>query len=207
MKKQLLLLQLFALLLTSFATQAQSRYLTQGLYTFAWDINVPLNNKDFISRTSAYGAKIEGRYFLQPNFSIGGELNWYSMYQYAPRQTYDYDNLAITTDLYKYMYNLPFAINAHYYLAPDAMITPYAGLAVGGMYSEQEIYFNIYSLSDNSWSFLVRPEAGALIKFGNDARAGALVGVRYAYASGQSTDFGISKIKTLSFQLGIVLLD
>jgi hypothetical protein len=206
--KRILSLYLLSIgLLCSFQSSAQTRYLTQGLYSFAWDITVPLNNKDFISRTSTYGAKVEGRYFINPHFSVGGEINWSSLYEYTPQATYSFDQLAVTTDLYRYMYNLPFAVNAHYYLSTDQMIMPYAGLALGGMYSEQEIYFNIYSLQDNSWSFLVRPEAGALIKFGHDSQAAALIGVRYSYASGERTEFNISKIKTLSFQLGIALLN
>lgn len=207
MKKHIKLLATGILFVLGTAAQAQSGYVTRSLFNFAWDINVPLNNKDFISETSTYGFKLEGRYFIQHNISIGAELNWSSLYEYKPRETYQIENGAITTDLYNYMYNLPFNANAHYYFMPDKMVNPYAGLGLGAMYSEQDVYFNIYNLYSTNWGFLVRPEVGALIKFGPDSFTAGLIGVRYNYATNQESSFDIRNIQTLSFQFGIAFLN
>jgi hypothetical protein len=188
------------------SAQAQYGYVPNGFFAFAWDINVPLNNKDFIERTSFYGGKIEGRTFITPKFSVGGELSWNSSYQYQPKRTYQFDGGAVTTDLYKYVYNVPFNLNAHYYFMDDKLIMPFAGLGVGAMYSEQDVYFNIYNLYSNNWGFLLRPEAGALIKFGSNSTTAALLGVRYNYATNRESDFNINKIKSLSFQVGIAFM-
>lgn len=188
------------------SAQAQYGYVPNGFFAFAWDINVPLNNKDFIERTSFYGGKIEGRTFITPKFSVGGELSWNSSYQYQPKRTYQFDGGAVTTDLYKYVYNVPFNLNAHYYFMDDKLIMPFAGLGVGAMYSEQDVYFNIYNLNSNNWGFLLRPEAGALIKFGSNSTTAALLGVRYNYATNRESDFNINKIKSLSFQVGIAFM-
>jgi hypothetical protein len=194
------------LFISGSSVKAQYGYIPNGLFAFGWDINVPLNNKNFIERTSFYGGKIEGRFFITPKISVGGELSWSSSYQYQPKRTYDFGNGAITTDLYKYIYSVPFNLNAHYYFMDDKLVMPYAGLGVGAMYSEQDVYFNIYNLYSTNWGFLLRPEAGALIKFGPNSTTAALLGVRYNYATNREADFNIDKIKSLSFQVGIAFM-
>jgi opacity protein-like surface antigen len=194
-------------LCTTPTAHAQSGYLPNGFYLFGWDVNVPLNNRDFIDRTSLAGGKAEGRFFVTPNISVGGEISWSSLYQYSPKRTYQFDNGAVTTDLYKYIYLLPMNLNAHYYFKTDGQFMPYAGLGLGAMYSEQDLYFNIYNLYETNWGFLVKPEAGMLLKFGENSRTGMLFGVRYNYATNRQTDFKIDKIKTLSFQLGIAFMN
>jgi len=74
------------LIAVSFRTKAQSGYLPNGFYLFGWDVNAPLNNKNFIDRTSFAGGKAEGRFFVTPNISVGSEISWSSLYQYAPKK-------------------------------------------------------------------------------------------------------------------------
>ncbi|MFM7217398.1 MAG: outer membrane beta-barrel protein [Bacteroidota bacterium] len=186
---------------------ADSGYLSNGFYSFNWDINVPLNNKDFISNTSAAGGNVQGRFFINPNMSVGGEIAWSSLYEYASRRTYYLENAAVTTDLYKYIYLLPMTATFHYYFNPDGNIMPYAGLGLGAMYSEQDLYFNIYNLYATNWGFLVKPEAGAIFKFGDRSRTGAMLGVRYNYATNRESDLRIERIKTLSINVGIVFFN
>jgi opacity protein-like surface antigen len=198
---------LLSLVAFSLYSRAESGFLANGLYSFSWDINVPLNNKDFIENTSAAGAAFQGRYFINPNFSIGGEIAWSSLYQYAPRKTYQFENGAVTTDLYKYLYMLPMSANAHYYFNPDSKLMPFAGIGLGAMYSEQDIYFNIYNLYATNWGFLVKPEAGAILKFGRYSQSGAILGVRYNYATNRESDLRINSIQTLSVHLGLVFFN
>lgn len=205
MKKTIASLLLIASLIST--AGAESGYLANGFYSFSWDINVPLNNKDFISTTSGAGGAVQGRFFLNPNLSVGGEIAWSSLYQYAPRQTYNFENGAVTTDLYKYMYTLPMSANAHYYFNPDGSVMPYAGLGLGALYSEQDLYFNIYNLYSTNWGFLIKPEVGAIFKFGSNSQTGAILGVRYNYATNRESDLRINKIKTLGINLGIVFFN
>jgi outer membrane protein W len=165
-----------------------------------------MNNKDFVGVTSANGFKIESRHFLNENISVGGEISWNSLYEYTPTQTYQIENGAVTTDLFKYMYNVPFVMNAHYYFGSNSIVMPYAGLAAGGMYSEQYLYLNIHEITGKNWGFVVRPEAGAIIKFGSDSNMAALLGIRYNYATNHESKFNIRSIQTLGFQLGLAFL-
>lgn len=205
MKKNILI-ALCVALFTGLSASAESGFVTRSLFSIGWDINTPLNNKDFVSETSTYGSKIESRRFIRNNISIGAELSWCSLYEYTPVQTYQIENGAVTTDLFKYMYNVPFVVNSHYYLMPDKLVMPYVGLGLGAMYSEQDLYLNIHELSGSNWGFIVRPEAGAIVKFGSESNVAAMIGVRYNYATNHESAFNIRNIQTLGFQLGIAFL-
>jgi opacity protein-like surface antigen len=203
MKSKLNILLVLSLLLTSSSTLAQSSFLPSRIFSIGWDINTPLNNTEFIGNTSATGVSIQGRYFLSEHVSVGGELAWTSLYEYAPRETHTFENGAVTTDLYKYNYLLPISVNAHYYLMPDSKITPYLGLGVGAMCSQQDFYFNVYKLSFVKWGYLVKPELGALVKFG-ESNVGAMLGVRYNYGTNREPRLNYDNMQTLGFNLGIV---
>ena len=69
------------------------------------------------------------------------------------------------------------------------------------------MYFNIYNLHETNWGFLVKPEAGVLLKFGENSRSGIVFGIRYNYATNRQPDFKIDNIQTLSFQLGLALMN
>ena len=206
MLKKLSILTILSFTLCSAVVRADSGYLTSSFISIGWDINVPMANKDFIDVTSASGLSVQGRYFVNPNLSVGGEIAWNSLYQYAPRQTYTFENGAVTTDLYKYMYVMPMSANVHYYFNPDAKVIPYVGLGLGTMYSQEDLYLNIYSLSFANWGFLVKPEAGAIFKFGS-SNTGAMLGLRYNYATNNESDLSISNIQTLGINLGIVFFN
>ena len=81
MKKLTTFLLCLGFLLSGIASSAESGFVTRGLFSIGWDINAPLNNKEFVSETSAYGSKIESRRFIRNNISIGAELSWCSLYE------------------------------------------------------------------------------------------------------------------------------
>ena len=56
------------------------------------------------------------------------------------------------------------------------------------------MYFNIYNLHETNWGFLVKPEAGVLLKFGENSRSGIVFGIRYNYATNRQPDFKIDNI-------------
>jgi hypothetical protein len=175
-----------------------------NMFTFAWDVNIPMGDK-FVDATSFAGGKIEYRKMVSNNWSIGGDLSWNSFYDYHPYQTYHVNNSTdVTTDLYTYNYTLPLSITAHYYFPiHSALFVPYAGIGLGATYSNPKIYFNIYEITGDNWGFLMRPEIGTLIKFERDADMGLLVGVRYSYSTNQEDVFKIKNLQSLGFQLGL----
>ena len=201
MKTRIIFIVAFALLCAGSAN-AQTYY--SNLFGISWEIGLPMSNNDFISKTSTTGGKIEYRHFINEKFSIGGFLNWRSYEEYFPTATYE--NLdktqAVTTDMYRYIYNLPFGVVGHYYFKGGKMLKPFIGLGVGTQYSEQTLYYNIFYTEETNWGFLVRPEIGTIVKFNDEW--GALLGASYALSSNQAPRFGFNNMADLNFQIGLV---
>lgn len=204
MIRTIILLLVLALFVNMPANAQKSTVPFTTLFGVAWDVNIPTGN-EFLETTSYYGFKIEYRRALKGNFSLGGEMAWNSFHEYVPRSTYQLKNGAITTDLYKYIYTLPIALNGHYYFKGGKIFHPYAGLALGATYSQQDLFYNTYVTEYDNWGFLARPELGAIIRLSENSGFGILVGARYSYSTNQQDDFKIDGLKSIGLQLGIVL--
>jgi outer membrane protein W len=201
MKKKILII-LFAV--SSFAFSSQAQVYSRNMFVVAWEIGLPVSNNDFLSKTSFSGGKVEYRHLIKDNLSIGGFFNWRSYYEYFPTATYENEDKtqAVTTDMYRYIYNLPMGATVHYYFKGGDMIKPFAGLGLGAQYSEQSMYYNIFVSEDKNWGFLVRPEVGAIIKFQD--QWGALIGASYAYSTNKNPSLGIKNLGDVNFQIGLV---
>jgi hypothetical protein len=192
----------------AFTANAQSGYHSgpfDQMYSFAWDVNFPVNN-NFVSQTSYDGFKFEGRKMIENNLSIGLELSWNGYDQLRPRKTYELQNGAVTTDLYSYLYNIPMAVNIHHYLHAGKLVTPYFGVALGATYSEQRLYYSTYVSYAYNWGFLVMPELGAIIKFHEHSKEGLLIGASYSYSTNSDDAFKINGLQSFGLQLGFVFM-
>ena len=177
-----------------------------SLIGLSWNMSVPTGSTtNFVGETSLRGGQFEFRDFLpaERNISLGLSIGWNGYQEDEPRQTYAIENGAVTTDLVKYTYTLPILLNVHHYFPIGENVLPYVGAGIGGMYSEHEIFFNIYNIEENEWGFAVRPEVGAIFPFG---RAGLLVAADYLWATNESSTLGIDNSASLNFRLGVVLL-
>jgi len=202
--------KIFSLLIISFLgilnVNAQGGHGFDNLFTFAWDITIPMGDK-FVDHTSLAGGKIEYRKMIDHNFSLGLDVSWNSNDEYVSTSTYHLDeNTDVTTDLYKYLYTLPLAVTAHYYFNGSGIFQPYAGLGVGALYSTPRLYFNIYQFEEENWGFLLRPEVGTVIKFDPASEMGALVAARYSISTNQEPKLRIDNLQSLGFQVGLVWL-
>lgn len=170
-----------------------------------WDVTFPTGSlSDFCSATSYSGGTFGYRKMLSKgNVSIGGDISWHSLSEYKPRKTYQLDAGAITTDLYSYVYELPFGLNAHYYFKGGKHVMPYAGLCLGTNYSQQELYYNTYVTSYDNWGFYARPEIGAVIRFDEYAHWGILIGAKYNYATNKTDNFKLDNQSSFGAALGI----
>ena len=201
-----LLFSVMAIIATSIGAFAQANHQEppfHQLVAIAWDVNFPLDNK-FVTATSYKGFKFELRRMVKPSLSVGFETGSNVYDQYLPRKTYQLQDGAITTDLYTYVYTLPLALNVHHYFYVSKMVIPYAGLAMGAMYSQQKVYYNTYVSEDENWGFLVRPELGALVTF-HEGMA-LLVGARYSYSTNTQNTFHTNGIQSFGLQLGLVFM-
>ena len=203
MKTKIIFIISFALLIAS-GTMAQSTSLYQNLFGISWEIGFPVSNNDFLSKTSTAGGKIEYRHFIKENLSVGGFLNWRSYYEYFPTATYENEDKtqAVTTDMYRYIYNLPMGANVHYYFKGGKMIQPFVGLGLGAQYSEQSVYYNIFVTEDKNWGFLIRPEAGLILNVKDEW--GILLGGSYGYSTNKNDALGINSLGDVNVQIGLV---
>ena len=178
----------------------------KNLAAISWEIGFPGNNKNFLSKTSLSGAKIEYRHFIKENLSVGAFLDWNSYYQYFPSATYTNNDQtqAVTTDMYRYIYTLPFGANAHYYFNVGKIIRPFIGLSLGAQYAEQRLYYNIFLSEAKNWGFLARPELGLIIKPNQLSAFGVLLGASYSYATNANNDYGFNSLQSFNIQIGIV---
>jgi hypothetical protein len=183
---------------------SQSRI--HNLYGISWEIGFPVENNDFLSKTSYSGGKIEFRHFIKENLSVGGFFSWNSYYEYFPKATYTNNEgtQAVTTDMYRYIYTFPFGINGHYYFKAGKLIKPFAGLALGTQYSDQRLFYNIYESRDENWGFFVRPEIGAIIKLEENGHFGFLLGATYGYGTNKNDRLGIDHLGNVNVQIGVV---
>jgi len=190
--------------LISAALLAQPKYFYVTL-----DYNVPLSNKEWISKGSAKGLRIGYRAFITDRVSAGIDLGSASLNEYKPTRTIESATGAITTDYFNYIYSYSAVISGQYnFLVGDGdMIFPYAGLGLGANYNEYLQYYNIYTDGDKAFGFLARPEAGILVRFGTRRSLGAMASVHYNYSTNKNADFGYKNFSTAGFQIGLMFMD
>jgi len=196
MKKIIITSLLFVFTATAFAQK--------NLFGIGWEINFP-NNTDYINKTSLSGGKIEYRHFFKKNFSAGLALNWATYEEYLPRQTFvkPDGNSAVTSDFVAQSYQLPITATAHYYFKETKMLKPYVGIALGGQYLQQSLYYNVYVSDDDSWGFVARPEVGVFIKPNQFKEWGFLIAANYSYATNKTELLDLNSFKNFGITIGI----
>jgi hypothetical protein len=193
------------LLLMAFFAEAQENY-----FYFNWNGNIPLSSKEFIDNTSARGAKVGYRNFFGRNrrLSAGIDFNWAQYDEYKPKETFENENGAITTDYFNYIYSYGLTASSQYYfpLGEKERFFPYVGLGLGANYNDYRVYYNIYTDTDTSVGFLARPEAGILVRLGTRRKLGIMAAVHYDFSTNKSDAVDYSNFSTVGFQLGIMSL-
>jgi outer membrane protein W len=183
---------------------AASGYAQQDFIAGGWEINFP-NNSNYLTKTSFAGGKIDYRHFIKKNFSLGLAINWATYEQYIPRQTFvkPDGNSAVTSDYVAQSYQLPFTVTAHYYFKETKLLKPYAGVAMGGQYLGQSLYYNVYESDNYNWGFVVRPELGVIIKPSDYEKWGILVAVNYSYATNKTDLLNLKSFQNFGITIGV----
>jgi hypothetical protein len=181
----------------------------QSNYAYlAWDNNYPLSNKEWLDEASPHGGAVGFRFFLRDDqLSVGLDLNWTTFDQYEPTRTFPQDNGALTTDYYKYIYQYGGVVSVQFYHPMESKIFfPYYGVGIGANYNRFALYYNIYEDVSKGWAFLVRPEAGVLVKFGEYRSLGAIAGIHYDYSTVRNERYDYSGFSSVGWKIGLVLM-
>ncbi len=187
---------------------ATTGFAQRDLFGIGWEINFPNNNK-YLTKTSYAGGKFEYRHFIKKTFSVGLALNWSTYEQYLPRQTFQKEDgtSAITSDFVAQSYQLPITATAHYYFKESKLLKPYVGIALGGQYVEQSLYYNVYVNDDFNWGFVARPEVGAIIKPDQYGNWGFLVAGNYSYATNKTDALNKDSFQNFGITIGVLFWD
>jgi outer membrane protein W len=185
-------------------SKAQTYGTAQGtnIFMVGYEVAVPTNN-NYLTATSWNGWRLDYRYMIKPNISVGIAASFNSFSEYFTKQTYQRPDGtgAVTSDMIRHIYTAPITASVHYYFE-GKMIKPYVGIGLGTEYSEQNAYFNIYVSGVKNWGFVARPEAGAFAKFSSDF--GAFISVAYNYATNSNDDFKIDHLSQIPITVGVI---
>lgn len=172
------------------------------MFFVGYEVAIPTST-DYLSETSWNGFRLDYRHMVTPNVSIGLAMSFNTFDEYFDRQTYQKQDGsgAVTSDMIRQVYVTPITATVHYYLSGNK-IRPYVGLGMGTQYSEQNAYFNIYSVSVNNWGFVARPEVGLTARF--NSNVGGYLSVAYNYGTNQNNAFNIDNISYVPVTIGLI---
>lgn len=189
-----------ALVLT--ASEASAQMGKRDYINGGWQFNGTVGN-DFVESGQGYGAYIEGGYYLTPMFAIGGFASFNTNNKYIPRQTYTFDdNSALTTDLDRSVYQVPFGMTVRYRFMRTEF-QPYFEAKVGTEYSVQSTYMSTFVNRHDNWGFYISPEIGLTFYPFEKTDFGFQIAAYYSYATNRNKSYDISGLNNVGFKLGI----
>jgi hypothetical protein len=152
-----------------------------------WNIGLASGRMaNFLTEPSFGGFGIEGRRFLDDDFSIGGSFSW----NYWSEMNGDIIQLkqgAVSGTQIRYVNSIPLMLNAHYYIGGKRdQLRPYLGINVGTYYITQRLDMGIYSLQNDNWHFGIAPEFGFLAEVSRGTYLTASGRYNYAFDSGDT---------------------
>lgn len=201
MKKYLVILALFS---NVSAMTQDLGFLYDRSISFSWDVNMPMTNTDFIKSATAKGFRIGYRERITDQFHMGIDVNYAGYSDYAPRQTYYTNGGALTTDFFKYATSGGATLSSEYLFRVDHKVMPFVSLGLGVGYHSFNVYYNLYSANDSGWGFLLRPEAGAIVKFGKQGVWGLITSIHFDYSTVKSDTFAYKNFTNIGLRTGLI---
>lgn len=167
-----------------------------------WQFNGTIAN-DFAECGQGYGAYMEGGYYVTPMLAVGGFASFNTNEVYVPKRTYTFsDQSALTTDLSRTIYQVPFGATLRYRFL-RGMCQPYIEAKLGTEYSEQNTYMSTFVNQHDNWGFYVSPELGVTIFPFEKTDFGFQIAAYYSYATNRNKAVDINGLNNLGFKLGI----
>lgn len=185
-----------------FAVDANAQMGKKSYVNGGWQFNGTPGNA-FAESAQGYGAYMEAGYYVTPMFAVGGFASFSTNNQYYPKQTYTFtDKSALTTDLDKSIYQVPFGSTLRVRFL-RGMFQPYVEAKIGTEYSCQNIYMSTFVCQKDNWGFYVSPEVGLTFFPFHSTDLGFQIAAYYSYATNQNKTFDITGINNLGFKLGV----
>jgi hypothetical protein len=200
--KRIICILLAAAALAFTAGEASAQMGKRDYINGGWQFNGSIAN-DFVEAANGYGAYIEGGYYLTPMLAVGGFASFNTNNVYVPRQTYTFsDKSALTTDLDKSLYQVPFGATVRYRFMRTEF-QPYVEAKVGAEYSVQSTYMSTFVSRTDNWGFYISPEIGMSWFPFSQTDFGFQLAVYYSYATNSNKAYNLNGINNLGFKLGV----
>ncbi len=184
------------------ATEASAQMGKKNYINGGWQFNGTLGN-EFVNTGQGYGAYIQGGCYLTPKLAVGAFASFSTNNEYIPKATYTFDDkAALTTDLDRSIYQVPFGATLRYRMLRTA-VQPYVEAKVGAEYSTQSTYMSTFVNRHDNWGFYVSPEVGLTFFPFHKTDFGFQVAAYYSYSTNRNKSYGITGLNNLGFKLGI----
>jgi len=136
----------------------------QRMYNFNYSTAAPIGTyTNFVSEYSWQGFEIGYQKGIGENLTVGFTYRWQKFYEKKDRATYEFDNGAITSNLYTYTFINNCNVTLNYYVDNATKITPYFSMAAGPAYVENRLVIGFIDLDDNDWKIALSPQIGVMI--------------------------------------------
>ncbi len=184
------------------ASEASAQMGKRDYINAGWQFNGTVGNK-FVRSAQGYGAYIESGYYITPKFAVGGFATFSTNNEYFPTKTYTFDDKsALTTDLDRSIYQVPFGATFRYRILRGA-VQPYLSAKVGTEYATQSTYMSSFVSRQDNWGFYISPEIGLTFFPFERTDFGFQVAAYYSYATNRNKNVDIYGLNNLGFKVGI----
>ena len=176
----------------------------QRIYNFNYSTGMPIGTySDYVSEYSWQGFEVGYQKDVGTNLTLGFSYRWQKFYEKKDRATYEFENGAITSNLYTYSFINNLNVTLNYYMDNASRITPYFSLAAGPAFVENRLVIGFIDLDDSSWKIGMSPQVGVIMdindSFGIDLKC------NYNYLPLQYQRF--SSIQFVGASIGLVWRD
>ena len=201
MKRIIYIIMAAAVLMTA-ASEAKAQMGKRDYVDIGWQFNGTVGG-DFVRSAQGYGAYAEIGCYLAPELAVGTFISFNTNTEYFPTQTYTFsDNSALTTDLERSVYQIPFGATVRYRFMRTE-VQPYAEAKVGAEYSTQSTYMSTFVNRHDNWGFYASPEVGVVVFPFERTDIGFQFAAYYSFASNRNRSYDIKGINNLGFKLGV----
>ncbi len=182
-----------------FSSNAQSSY-----WTINWDMSAGMGETgDFVNTFNFRGMSFDGRGFINSNVTIGGFLEWVTLYEKEsnlPPYEFGSEDVggSISGTQSRYLNVFPILVTSHYYFDTGSDTKPYVGIGLGGVYVESRLDLGMNYFYEDTFGFAAMPEVGVYVPFGYSG-TGLNLAVRYLYGSAAGD---LDTLSMFSFAVG-----
>ena len=163
---------------------------SQSFYSVDYTMSKGLGETgDYINKFSFRGLTVEGRGFLNENWSLGGLFTWTTFYEKYAEETFTSDDITVTGTQYRYLNAFPLLFQAHYYLSTeDDKPWVYFGAGTGAYKMVQRTNTGIWSVENNNWHFGISPEVGVFYPISHSTGINLSLKYHYVFKASGTTD-------------------